>query len=209
MRFLTRIFFGVDVALGILIYVFGSIIFGESKFNIWFLGFSLFCVHLPDFDFIPFLFLKKRVRWNGLCGGHWPYGHHPILVLPLSAILAYVILHTAGNYLRITNTTFAIFLAVTAVTVHFVHDSIQPHGLHWFSPFSWTHYTFRHIVPRRIPDEKIRQFYETLNKESEETDSFKREFIARLPQMSFGEKVLVTSAFIVLLIFIVFAHQFS
>jgi hypothetical protein len=128
---LIRIFFGVDMALGFLNYVAWSWAMGQ-RFNIVFLALSILSTHLPDWDMIPFLLLRKRYRLYS----HWIVGHHPIFVLSIVVLGSYfaakawapgVVGYTAG-------------MITCGVLLHFLHDTLNPIGFPWLSPFSLVHF---------------------------------------------------------------------
>ncbi|HEY1789369.1 MAG TPA: metal-dependent hydrolase [Verrucomicrobiae bacterium] len=135
---LIRIFFGVDMALGLLNYVAWSWAMGQ-RFNFIFLALSILSTHLPDWDMIPFLLLRKRYRLYS----HWIVGHHPVFVL--SAVVA-------GSYFAAKAWApdavgYTVSLITCGVMLHFLHDTINPIGFPWLSPFSLAHFRFQRGKP--------------------------------------------------------------
>ena len=130
---LIRIFFGVDMALGLFNYAVWSWLFAQ-QFNIWFLLLSLLSTHLPDADMIPYLMFRKRY---GLIS-HRIFAHHPLLVLPLTAVAGYF----AAKIWMPEAAGYTATLATTGVFLHFLHDGLGVLGFHWLSPFSMTHFRF-------------------------------------------------------------------
>jgi LexA-binding, inner membrane-associated putative hydrolase len=131
---LIRIFFGVDMSLGLLNYVAWSWAMGQ-RFNAVFLALSLLSTHLPDWDMIPFLMLRKRYRLYS----HWIVGHHPVFVFPV------VIL---GSYFAATTwapdaVVYTVGMITCGVVVHFCHDTMSPIGFPWLSPFTRAHFRFQ------------------------------------------------------------------
>jgi hypothetical protein len=135
---LIRILFGVDMTLGLLNYVVWSWVMGQ-RFNVVFLTLSLFSTHLPDWDMIPFLLLRKRYRLYS----HWIVGHHPVFVL--SAVVA-------GSYFAAKAWApdavgYTVGMITCGVVVHFCHDTMSPIGFPWLSPFSRAHFRFQRGKP--------------------------------------------------------------
>ncbi len=127
MQFAARILFGADSSFGLAVYLSVSLIFGE-KFNLYVLIFSVFCAHLPDLDMVPFILFKKYATRRS----HWVFGHHPLLLTPAAAAAAYF----AGEKLGL-NSDYLATIAGAGVFLHFLHDTMEPQGLHWLSPFRW------------------------------------------------------------------------
>jgi hypothetical protein len=131
---LIRIFFGVDMALGLWNYVAWSWAMGQ-RFNIVFLALSLLSTHLPDWDMIPFLLLRKRYRLYS----HWIVGHHPVLVLSAVVLGSYFAAKTWAP----EAITYTVGMITCGVLLHFLHDTINPIGFPWLSPFSRAHFRFK------------------------------------------------------------------
>jgi LexA-binding, inner membrane-associated putative hydrolase len=131
---LIRIFFGVDMALGLLNYVAWSWAMGQ-RFNVIFLTLSILSTHLPDWDMIPFLMLRKRYRLYS----HWIVGHHPVFVI--SAVVLgtfYAVKAWAPDAVAYT-----VGMITCGVVVHFCHDTMSPIGFPWLSPFTQAHFRFQ------------------------------------------------------------------
>lgn len=132
---------------------------------------SIFCVHAPDADFIPLLFLHKRFRvW-----GHWIVGHYPILVLPLSGMLSYKITTMFASQ---QTPLWIAGLCTEDVIFHFLHDSREEMGFHWFAPITdkwhisfiptnWAHYSVLGGNFRRVPQEVVDEAYAHIRSASE------------------------------------------
>jgi len=101
---LSRIFFGVDMALGFLSYAGCSWLAGQ-RFSFLFLFLSIFSTHFPDADMIPYLLFRKRYRLVS----HWVFGHHPY--------------HT--QVFVLTNHPRAPLVMEGGTTFHFVTDGIH------------------------------------------------------------------------------------
>jgi hypothetical protein len=131
---LIRILFGVDVTLGLLNYVAWSWAMGQ-RFNIIFLALSLFSTHLPDWDMIPFLMLRKRYRLYS----HWIVGHHPIFVFPAVVLGSYF----AAKAWAPDTVAYTVGMITCGVLLHFCHDTMSPIGFPWLSPFTQMHFRFQ------------------------------------------------------------------
>jgi LexA-binding, inner membrane-associated putative hydrolase len=135
---LIRIFFGVDMALGLLNYVAWSWAMGQ-RFNLAFLALPILSTHLPDWDMIPFLLLRKRYRLYS----HWIVGHHPVFVLSVVVLGSYFAAKTwapeAVGYL--------VGMITCGVVLHFLHDTCNPIGFPWLSPFSQAHFRLQKGKP--------------------------------------------------------------
>jgi hypothetical protein len=131
---LIRIFFGVDMTLGLLNYVAWSWAMGQ-RFNLAFLALSLFSTHLPDWDMIPFLLLRKRYRLYS----HWIVGHHPVFVLSAVVLGTFF----AAKAWAPDAVAYTVGMITCGVVVHFCHDTMSPIGFPWLSPFSMAHFRFQ------------------------------------------------------------------
>lgn len=184
---------GMDTSMGILIYVFTTLAFVEDP-NVLVLFIALVASHLPDFDIPFYLVLKRRIGPIGPYGanGHWPYGHHPILVIPGAVFVAWLAtqLFWPGHEL------YAMTLVGLAVLAHFIHDSCQEHGLHWLSPFNWTHFAFRGIVPHEVPSVIVKNFYKSQGKALD--GSLNREVSWRVGGFGVAQITLLTAALLFL-----------
>ncbi len=135
-----RLIVSIDCSIGILVYLVCSLVFHEPWNGKIFI-FSLFMAHLPDFDLIPYLMIRKRMR----IPSHWIVGHHPLIIIPLgiaSSIPLASILEVDVWYLA--------SIAGFGVFFHFLHDGVQIQGLHWCSPFSWQRYTLNDGFPKKV-----------------------------------------------------------
>lgn len=185
MKIIVRILFGIDTSVGVFIYVFLSLVYG-ADFDPVILLFSIFCSHLPDIDFIPYLALKKKM---GLVS-HWVFCHHPVIVIPLVATTGYLssLWHGSDRYIM--------FIAISGTALHFISDSWNTVGLHWLSPFSWRRYSLEGRV-HRVDDETVKRFYAALN-----IDSVSDEFEVRLKKLNTLSIALFIGAVANLLFFV-------
>ncbi|MEM8999137.1 MAG: metal-dependent hydrolase [Bacteroidota bacterium] len=148
--FILETFFGTDVSFTVLAYSIARIIFG-MPFDFFVLGFCIFVSLLPDIDFIPFLFVRKKLKYSS----HRRLGHHPIIVIPLYVALT---TWTAINLLHVP-LDFSLVLFTILFFFHFLHDATSTIGLHWFSPFSWKHYRLQKTNFVAISEKEIESFY--------------------------------------------------
>lgn len=97
-------------------------------FSLIILAWSVFSAFFPDLDIIPYLFLRKKLSLKS----HRVIGHHPLIVLPLIAVLssgvAQIVHEPPINF---------VMIGIAGTFLHFIHDSVCPEGLHWLSPFLW------------------------------------------------------------------------
>lgn len=176
MRLLLRVFFGYDVAFGMLWCVLVSLFFAES-FNPFILGFSVVCAISPDFDFVPWKILRKKYKIQ--C--HQNIFHHPILLIPLMIGFGSIFAHLIGAKMEIVSG-----IAVGGLMFHFVHDSLFFAGLHWLGPFSWTRTTFRRGFFEKVPKKMVDDFYKKQDKMEEGT----RGFVEALTKRSAGTEAI-------------------
>lgn len=102
-----------------------------SPANLWIA--IMFC-HLPDADMIPYLILKRKLPIQS----HWVIGHHPILFIPTSF----------GVTWYMTDNPFYLVMSIIGPISHFLHDMMNPAGLHVLSPFIWNRVTLYDHTPR-------------------------------------------------------------
>lgn len=143
---IRQLMFGWDTITGLGTFIVLSFVF-DVPANLWVLVFAGVCAYLPDFDFIAFLLLRKRLN---LTTGHWVFGHYPTIVLPLVVM---------GTWLTTSvvwpgHVAFLTILATSCTVGHFIHDSTKRGGFHLLAPFTadgrisftlrdpmiWTHY---------------------------------------------------------------------
>jgi hypothetical protein len=130
---LIRIFFGVDMALGLLNYAAWSWAMGQ-RFNVVFLALSILSTHLPDWDMIPFLLLRKRYNLYS----HWIVGHHPVFVLSAVVVGSYF----GAKAWAPEAIGYTVGMITCGVVLHFCHDTMSKIGFPWLSPFSQMHFRF-------------------------------------------------------------------
>jgi hypothetical protein len=178
----VRILIGVDMTIGILLYLTISILFGE-KFSVIFLAVTIFFAHFPDADMIPFLFLRKKFDLVS----HQPIGHHPLILVPLTGAVGHWI---GGPYLSA--------LMAISTLYHFVHDSAEEVGLAWLSPFSKKRWSLLGGWPRRVPDKFVEEFYEKVREISRKGDSAANEIKLRVEMDAFNPTTMFFFVFGVL-----------
>ena len=132
--------FSVDCAIGVIVFLVTSFCFHEPLTIEIFL-FSIVMAHLPDFDLIPYLMIRKTMR----IPSHWLVGHHPTIIVLLALNIAVFV----GVIFNL-NILYLATIAIIDVLLHFVHDSIQSQGLHWLSPFSWKRFTLQKGFPEKV-----------------------------------------------------------
>lgn len=145
----------IDLSCGIIEYVAISYLFGKN-FDYRILGLSIFFAFLPDIDFIPFIFLRKRLNLMS----HQMI-HYPLILISSGFFIA----------LFLTNKYIALLFLV-GVTVHFINDTIDNlGGIKWLWPFSGTYFAFRNgkVVPAKAQREN---FYSTIKKGAGERNIF-------------------------------------
>jgi hypothetical protein len=187
---LVRVFLGVDMALGFFNYVAWSWL-AAQPFNLWFLCLSIFATHLPDADMIPYLILRKRYRLIS----HWVLGHHPLLLVPLVAIVSFVV---AKMWLP-DRIGYVAGLITTGVVLHFLHDGLSRLGFPWLSPFSQTHFRFRSGKFNVVPQSELdvwRAYWK--NPERSVAD----EISDRAPPITMSQLLLWMAGVLVLVVFI-------
>jgi len=137
----------VDLSYGITEYVLISWIF-RVDFDYRFLALAIFFAFLPDIDFIPFIFFRKKF---GMLSHQ--FIHYPLILLPLGFPIAFI---SGGWYL------VALYLA--GVTGHFINDTTDNlGGIKWLWPFSSHYFAFR--SGKIIRAEKQREeFYSIMKK---------------------------------------------
>lgn len=128
----VRVLFGADMIIGMAGFALFYPLMSGASSSLSALAWALASSHLPDLDMIPYLLAKDRLRYRS----HWLIGHHPFIVMPLVAICGYF----ASGY-PAQDLPYLAAMALACVAGHFVHDSLQPQGLHWLSPWSWKRYT--------------------------------------------------------------------
>jgi hypothetical protein len=122
------------MALGLLNYAVWSWALGQ-RFNVVFLALSILSTHLPDWDMIPFLLLRKRYRLHS----HWIVGHHPMFVFTAVVLASYFGAKAWAPHAI----AYTVGMIKCGVVLHFCHDTMSPIGFPWLSPFSQTHFRFQ------------------------------------------------------------------
>ncbi|MCX6767030.1 MAG: hypothetical protein NT170_04655 [Candidatus Moranbacteria bacterium] len=190
----------IDVASGIYIYVFVSLLFGQS-FHFSDLGISIFFVLAPDLDFIPFVACNKYIfRWLGIkfrFASHH-FIHFPRVFLPVSMAVGFGLADFYGAT-----------LALLCGLAHFTHDSLKPpeemSGIQWGRFLFWGSrdlYFFHKGKLQKLPYEKWK---EHLNKKREgaATRSASDEVKARADSFGLEAKMYVVASLLFLIAFYV------
>jgi len=180
-KLITRVMFGVDMSLGILIYLGMSLIFG-MKFSPAILGFSILCSHLPDVDMVPYLLLRKRFHLVS----HQIFFHQPTWFVPVGTLCVVGFTFSLCDLFLVVDENFyrcyLLAIAGSAIFAHFLHDSSNLPGLHWLAPFTWERYAFLSPFGRwwhKVPSEVVTNFYDRLQEKSKMADSIGHEFVSR------------------------------
>ncbi len=182
--FIFRLFGGIDMSCGVLIYTIVSLMF-EQEFSWAFFLLTLAAIHAPDGDLIPYAFIRNRLKYPS----HWIIGHHPIIIIPLGGLVGWFI----GDWYGLT-------LAIVAIFFHFVHDSMAPQGLHWLSPFTWRSVSLQGLQPRIISKKQRTEILERVK------DGIKRdgEILSRMPPLARIEIIFSAISWLELIVFVLF-----
>lgn len=174
-RLLKQLAFGIDTTSAILWCAGLGLAFGIRpnfmEANLY-VTFALICNYLPDLDLLIYLPFHKR--WG--IRSHWQLGHHPLLVIPAVGITTFQL----ANVWELQEVAFVTTLAIACVTSHFVHDSVHPCGLHWFSPLHWKHHLVLHGGPIGLVDSSI--FWNHESKIQEAANTGTNEFFATIAE---------------------------
>lgn len=134
----------------------------------WWLPLAFIACWLPDGDYLFYAPNRSRMHppSHRLCGGHYP-------ILTFAAI--YQILWQFGA------STEAWFIVCFGVFTHYVLDSLEPHGLHWFAPISWTSVSLHGWRMQLVSRETL---YETLlQKAQARSQTGSGEILSRMPDV--------------------------
>jgi LexA-binding, inner membrane-associated putative hydrolase len=175
---LLRIFLGVDMALGLFNYAAWTWLFAQP-FNISFLCLSLLSTHLPDADMIPYLMFRKRYRLIS----HWIFAHHPLLLLPLVALVSFI----AAKIYAPAAVGYTVTLITTGVFLHFAHDGMHIHGFPWFSPFSLARFRFRDGQFSAVPQHELDEWREKVLHWKQNAPSAADEITVRAAPINWAE----------------------
>ena len=112
----------IRISLGMLLYVFVSMLFGESA-SFPSLGLSIFFVLLPLADWLLYLPLRKRYKLVS----HY-FWYYPLMYVPVGSVAVFMI---SGN-------AYYVVLFTLNSLANFVHATYQTQqGLQWLAPISW------------------------------------------------------------------------
>lgn len=179
---------GVDLSCGVIEYAVISYLFGKD-FDYKVLGLSIFFAFLPDVDFIPFVFLRKRFNLMS----HQMI-HYPLILLPFGFA---AVLFIAGKYVA------ALYLA--GVAVHFINDTTDNlGGIKWLWPFNGAYFAFRNGKIIRAERQR-KEFYSVMKNGAEGRNIFQELFKrTQVENRDLNHKpvILYVSAAISLLIFL-------
>lgn len=141
----------VDLSCGVIEYAAISYLFGEG-FDYKILGLAVFFAFLPDLDFIPFVFLRKRLNLMS----HQMI-HYPLILLPFGFAL---VLLVGSEYIA------TLYLA--GVAVHFINDTTDNlGGIKWLWPFSNAYFAFKEGKIIRAERQR-EEFYSIMKKGMED-----------------------------------------
>lgn len=162
---LVRFLFGTDVTIGM--FAFAAVTLSLSVHAQWNIALlSIAFAILPDIDMLPYLMVRKNLAYRS----HWLVGHHPIVMVPAYSALGFYI----GSFTN--DQAYVGMLAAVNAIAHFAHDSIQPQGLHWLSPFSWTRYRLQDLALKKVP---LEVWSPIMKSKGSSNDSIAREFSSR------------------------------
>lgn len=178
----------VDLSCGVIEYAVISSLFGKS-FDYKILGLSIFFAFLPDADFVPFIFLRKKLNLMS-----HQMTHYPLILLPLGFAVAWFI---AGKYIA------ALYLA--GVAVHFINDTTDNlGGIKWLWPFNGHYFAFR--GGKIIRAERQREEFYSIMEAGAEKRNIIQELFKRIKvenrDLKHKPVILYVAAIILLLIFI-------
>jgi hypothetical protein len=95
---------------------------------------------------------------------HRVLGHHPLLLILFGLVAAWVF-----AYQFHLNAVYLMILTSVSLLGHFLHDSLDEHGLHWFSPFIWTGYSLQGGSFKVIPETDWKRVLESKHGNSHST----------------------------------------
>lgn len=179
----------MDLSCGVIEYAVISYLFGKS-FDYKVLGLSVFFAFLPDLDFIPFVFLRKRLNLMT----HQMI-HYPLILLPFGFVL---VLLAGGEYMAT--------LYLVGVTVHFINDTTDNlGGIKWLWPFINVYFSFRN--GKIIRAERQREEFYSIIKNGMEDRNIVQELFKRTKvenkDLKHKPVVLYVLAVVFILIFLV------
>jgi len=118
----------LDIAIGVLLSVFGNLYF-QIDLTLLFILICVFFVLSPDFDYLIYLITGRKSDKRTHC--HRNIFHYPLVFIPLGIL----ILLPLGKEWSVLFGLGSFF--------HFFHDSIGiGWGVQWFRPFSKNYYAF-------------------------------------------------------------------
>jgi len=173
--------------LGMLIYAAVTFSYGlnfDWRLALWSIAF----VHAPDIDMIPYLLLKRRLPY----GSHWLIGHHFLILLPLYGMIGR---HVGQHYGK--PASYLAVIAMLDAIAHLIHDSTQPQGLHWLSPFIWKRHALGWFLPREVSKGTWKPI---LERKTSVLVSLSSEFFERSEPVGLWNIAFWTIAFIAMLI---------
>lgn len=179
----------MDLSCGVIEYAVISYLFGEG-FDYKILGLAVFFAFLPDLDFIPFVFLRKRLNLMS----HQMI-HYPLILLPFGFVL---VLLAGGEYIAT--------LYLVGVAVHFINDTTDNlGGIKWLWPFINAYFSFKNGKIIRAERQR-EEFYSIIKNGMEDRnivqDLFKRTKVEN-KDLKHKPVILYVLAAVFLLIFLV------
>lgn len=171
----------IDGAIGVIIYVVVSVVFGKD-FNLGTLLLTIIVFSIsPDYDLIPYFALRRKKGWVS----HHLI-HYPLIFVPIGA---------AGFVLGGSFYLAALFGA--CAISHFVHDSMGETGIRWWYPFSKESYMLR---DGRFVFTDRQAVLARLEKGKEKRTT-KEEIAMRMEEIGRGTKILLLVACLMIVIY--------
>lgn len=186
-RFLLSTLIGIDMSMGILIYVVLSFIF-RVEFSPYVLGFSILCSHLPDTDMALYLFCKKVLKIK--LRSHQVFFHHLLIFTSTVGAIAWF----GTEYLSLNQVYFTA-MVVLGIMAHLSHDSHDSLGTFLLTPFSSRRYSWNGWRLKKVSEEFIDGFF----KEKEKIVKLGDEFSWRTDPISLVSIIIFSASCILLL----------
>jgi len=158
-----------------------SLNYQNCDFNL--LLWSILFAHLPDVSMAIYPFCKKWAISKFGIPSHRSLTHHPLLVIPAVVAVCYLLAPVLGYSI-----SMFIVLAISNLLMHFIHDSIEPQGMHWISPFSWKRITLKNGFPQYVPEDVWYKIH--WEKEKKYGVSSRDEFTERADEVSVSQKIV-------------------
>lgn len=137
----------MDILFGCSVYL-ASVWLFDRSFSGVDAGVVVFFALAPDLDFVPFLLLRRRLKFVS----HW-FIHFPLLYIPIGTMLVWLV--SGGEW-------FYVVSFVLASLVHFLHDSKAVQGIQWLWPISEKGWAIESFKLVRVEPEERQRVYERL-----------------------------------------------